>query len=616
MNHPSTLPNEILTTVFKHLSDRQLYQCLFVCQRWLTAAQIILYKEISIDIGFTDDIFETLIFNTLVHSAYTPGRWVKRITVKRLKVPDNMFALDPQVDPLHLLMTHCPFVQEFCFDRTNFIFQAEWQYLQTVLEQRKGTWKLRNLSTHFDKQDYDAYYACALIMQESLNRFYLKKKQLDYATHFLPFSHLTTVSISSRVIPDIIHSDQIIPHVPSLTCLDVEFYIPKTHQIQKQHQQQQQSMQPTSHPYPNLKELVLKNFPISKDQELVFIMQKFIHLDTLKIKVAKGKPWPIARITPSVFQDFFHFISKIRVHSVSFRDIDVVRALEYYFSSTEKDGVFHLCFTNVLDEGDKATSLFISSEEPVKLVYNMVGNSSKDRMNKAQRTLSTYHHHIHHLQLSLLGKEKLARNIDSFLPSVFESCRNLTQLTLTGNLTSHDTMNNRQSRKPTITDLTLNKCRIDLLHIPDFIRQFPTYLNSFQLVNCTFENNESTEYATNYRLDLFDTHFNSIRISFQETGMPGVPNKRNNDFGDPLRPIERNDVFIIINLIEKEITKHYCCDTSLGDLKSVTEETYFEYLDHAKELDQYQLNIFCLNVKSLSSFTLVTPKKYLLCDIS
>lgn len=614
MNDPSTLPNEILTTVFKHLSDRQLYQCLFVCQRWLTAAQIILYKEISIDIGFTDNIFETLIFNTLVHSAYTPGRWVKKITVKRLKVPDTLFALDRQVDPLHLLMTHCPHVQEFCFDRTHFIFQAEWHYLQTVLEQRKGTWKLSNLSTHFDKQDYDAYYACALIMRESLRRFYLKKAQRDYATHFLPFAHLTTVSVSARVIPDIIHSDQIMQHLPNLTSLDVEFYIPKTHQIQKHHQVQ--SMQYTTDAYPNLKELVLKNFPISKDQELIFIMQKFVRLDTLKIKVGKGKPWPITSITPSVFQDFFQFISKIRVHAVSFRDIDVIRALEYYFSTrTEKQEAFHLCFTNVLDEGDKATSLFISSEAPVKLVYNLVGPSSKERMLKAQRTLATYHHHIQHVQLSLLGKEKLARNIDDFLPLLFESCRHLTHLSLTGHLTAA-VQEKRALRKPKISDLTLNKCGIDLLYLPEFMRRFPTHLNTFQMVNCTFESTECTDYATNYRLDLSETHFKTIRISFQETGMPGVPMQRKDEFGDPLMPVERNDVFIILNLIEKERTQHYCCDTSVGDLMSVTEATYFEYLEHAKELDQYQLNIFCLNVKSLGSFTLVTPKKYLVCDIS
>lgn len=607
----SNIPNELLTSIFKYLPNQDLYQCLFVCKLWLTSVQMELYKQITINIGFTDDIFETLIFNTLINSVYMPGQWVRKITVTRLKVPENMFDLDPLQDPLHLMITHCPLVEDFCFSRTNYIFQAEWQYLRSVLEQRKSDWRLINLATYFDREDYEHYYHCALIMKNSLRQFYLKRKQLNYSTHFKELSQLTKLTISKRVIDKIVDLDSIVCHLPHLAHIDAEFYIPKT---SEPNNCQQRNVQYGQQCFPNIKELELKKFPLSKDLDLLFIMQKFTNLDIIKIAVGKGKPWPISRITPEVLQDFFRFVCKSRIFQVVFTDIDIIRALHSYFLSMDQnDGNFHVSFTNILDKGENTTSFHVSSEDCVKVVYNLVGNSSKGRMAKAQQVLAGIRAYVHHLHLSLLGQHDIAKKIEEFLPLVFESCNQLKKLTVCGGQLSGAT-HKKIKKRFDVTELTFNKVCIDLVKLPTIMSLFP-YLSLFQLDNCQYLGDESTDSVTAIQLNMFETRFDIIKISFRDIGMPGVPRNKTDELGIPVVSIKKNKVFITVNLSNAQMTKFYCVDISGGDMRSVTRSAYYEHLNEAQETERYRLNTFFFNVKSLQTLRLVTPTKYFSCEI-
>ncbi|GAA5797130.1 hypothetical protein HPULCUR_002509 [Helicostylum pulchrum] len=540
-----------------------------------------------------------------------PGRWVREITVTNLKVPENMFDLDPLQDPLHLMITHCPLVEDFCFAHTNYIFQAEWHYIRLVLEQRRRDWRLINLATYFDRQDYDHYYDCALIMKDSLRHFYLKQKQPDYSTHFKEFSQLTKLIISKRVIDTIVDLDSIVCHLPLLAHIDAEFFIPKT---SEPNTRKTRALQYSPQTFSNIKELHLKHFPLSKDLDLLFIMQKFINLDTIKIAVGKGRPWPISRITPGVFQDFFRFLCKSRIFQVVFTDIDITRALHSYFLSMDQnDGNFHVSFTNILDKGEKATSFHVSSEECVKVVYNLVSNSSKDRMVKAQQMLTGIRNYVQHLHISLLGKHGIAKKIEEFLPLAFESCNELTKLTVCGGQLS-GAITKKLKKRFDITELTFNKVCIDLVKLPAIMSLFP-YLRLFQLNNCQFLGGESTDSVTAIQLNLFETRFDTIKVSFNDIGMPDVPRNKTDELGIPVVSIKKNKVFITVNIADAQMTKFYCVDISGGDMTTVTRDSYYEHLNEAQRTEQYRLNTFFFNVKSLNILRLVTPMKYFSCNV-
>ncbi|KAG2228610.1 hypothetical protein INT48_008073 [Thamnidium elegans] len=489
-----------------------------------------------------------------------------------------MLDLDPLQDPLHLLITYCPLVEDFCFSRTNYIFQAEWQYLRSVLEQRRHDWHLINLATYFDRQDYDQYYNCALIMKNSLKQFYLKQKQLDYGIHFKEFSQLTKLIISRRVIDNVVDLDSIVCHLPLLTYVDTEFYIPKTSQPNNR---VPNNIQYSQQPFTNIKELQSKNFPLSKDLDLLFIMQKFINLDIIKIAVGRGNPWPISRITPNVLQEFFRFICKSRICSVVFTDIDVIRALHLYFLSLDhNDGNFQVSFTNILDKGENTTSFHISSEECVKIVYNLVGNSSNGRIIKAKQMLTGIQNYIRHLRVSLLGKHSIAKKIEEFLPLIFESCKELTKLTVCdGKLTG--AMSNKLKKQSNIKELTFNKACIDLVQLPVIMNLFP-YLDMFQLDNCQFLGDESTHSVTAIQLNMFETRFDTIKVSFKDIGMPGIPKNKTDELGIPVVPIKQNKVFITVNLAEDQMTKYYCGDVSVSNVMIVTRAAYYEHLEEAR----------------------------------
>jgi hypothetical protein len=126
MIFPIDLANELVLNISQNLPYKDLYQCLQVNKNWFKVAQLILYREISIDIGFQDEIYDNLMLNTLVHSKFTPGDRVKKVTITRLKVPDKIFAFDLYHDSLYLIMTYCPSVEEFCFEPSNFILTSEW----------------------------------------------------------------------------------------------------------------------------------------------------------------------------------------------------------------------------------------------------------------------------------------------------------------------------------------------------------------------------------------------------------------------------------------------------------------------------------------------------------
>lgn len=126
-------------------------------------------------------------------------------------------------------MTHCPSVEEFCFEPSNFILTSEWTYLSKVFQQQNSIWKLRNFAAYFASKDYMQYHACARLMRDTLTHYYLKKSLPDnnmYESHFKGFNCLTALSISRKVIENIVHSDKIISCLPKLINVEISFYIP------------------------------------------------------------------------------------------------------------------------------------------------------------------------------------------------------------------------------------------------------------------------------------------------------------------------------------------------------------------------------------------------------
>lgn len=103
-------------------------------------------------------------------------------------------------------------------------------------------------------------------------------------------------------------------------------------------------------------------------------MEKCPNLKDLRIKVARGKPWPITKLSPETMRGFFTYLIKIPSHFVGFRDVDVVRVMdEYYKNSTALNadgGVFDLSFTSLLDEGEKAATLEFTNLEQNKKKSN------------------------------------------------------------------------------------------------------------------------------------------------------------------------------------------------------------------------------------------------------
>lgn len=618
MNKVNTLPNEILSAIFEKLPNKEQHKCLFVCKYWFTTMQTILYKEISIDIGFTDNIFDNSMFDTLVNSVFAPGRWVKKITVKRLKVPDNLMRLDRDTDPLHLLITHCPRVDEFCFQRTNFIFESEWIYFQTVLEQRTNGWKLRNIAEHFDKEDYQRYYDCAYIMRDSLTEFHLKKKVDDYVGHFKDFKKLSDLFISRHVINDIVECDKILDTLPSLVGLDVDFHVPKSHEAGRK--KRELASQHNNKIFDRLKKLHLNNFPISRDLDLLFIMNKFTGLAYAKLKVAKSKPWPISKMSLGVIQGFFGFVCNIPVHSVLFRDIDMVAMMDIYYSRTKDfKHAFDLSFTNILDEGENAINLEVTNDdgqkEKIKLAYNLGGSSVKERMEKARKTLVGISHHINEIYVSLMGKHEIAKQINEFMPIVFDSCKDLDKVTFFGGVLSHN-MTRKKIRPDAITQLVFEKSHIDPKAIALLLNSF-LYLKSFELNNCTFMNNQWIENAVIINMDMFHTDFDSIKISLRDIGMPGVTRPANkHEFCAQAVQIVKSYLFIIINFGHDQTTKYYGGDILVGGIEKAKREAYYQYLDECGETNQNQLNVYCLNVKSLQHLYFITPKRNIVLQLS
>lgn len=619
MNKVRALPNELLIAIFEYLPNKDQYTCLFTCKYWSTAIQIILYKDISIDIGFTDNIFDNLMYDTLVHSAFMPGRWVKKITVKRLKVPDNLMRLDPDTDPLHLLITHCPGVEEFCFHRTNFIFGTEWIYLHMVLEQRPHGWKLRNLGEYFDKDDYDNYYACAWIMRNSLRDFYLIRKVSDYINHFKDFQRLSNLYISRHVIKDVIGSDQIIDALPHLVSLEVDFSVPKP-QESAARKNIQFLNQHNNKKYYHVKQLKLKNLPITRDLDLSFIVNKFPGLEEANIKVLKGKPWPIGRLSFDGIQAFFGYVCNIPCYSVGFRDIDIVTTMNIYYSrNTGTKQAFDLVFTNVLDEGENAVSLEVTNndgqQQKLRLVYNLNGRSIKQRMGKAQKTLADISHQINEVSLSLQGKHTVAKRIDEFMPLVFSSCKELKKITFCGG-EFHNDLNRKTGQLNSIKQLVFSKSLIDPKAITHLSNSFP-YLEWFELDNCSFMNNQCVDNAVIINMDMFYTAFGAIKVSLKDIGMPRVTRPADeNEFCAQAVETVKSYLFIVVNFGHDQSTRYFGGDILAGGIAEVKRDAYYRYLDECGVTRQNQLNVYCFNVKSLEQFYFTTPKRHIVLQLT
>jgi hypothetical protein len=152
------------------------------------------------------------------------------------------------------------------------------------------------------------YYACARLMRDTLTRYYLKKSLPGnnmYENHFKGFDRVTTLSISRKVIENIVRSDKIIFCLPKLINVEISFYIPPTNPNQRSRNNTAYKFTSETEIYPNIKSLTLKNTPLSSDNELLYIIDKFVKLIDLNIKFGKGKPWPITKITSEVLKTFF-----------------------------------------------------------------------------------------------------------------------------------------------------------------------------------------------------------------------------------------------------------------------------------------------------------------------
>ncbi|KAG2205279.1 hypothetical protein INT47_009544 [Mucor saturninus] len=522
--------------------------------------------------------------------------------------------LDPATDPLHLLMTHCPGVEEFCFQRTNFIFATEWIYLHMVLEQRPQGWALRNLAECFDKDDYDSYYACAWIMRNSLRHFYLKRKVSDYKHHFKDFQNLAHLYISRHVIQDIVESDPIVNALPNLISLDVDFHVPKPQQSAAR-KNKQLADQSNDNSYARLKKLKLKNMPVTRDLDFSFIIDKFTGLEILDIKVLKSKPWPISKMSFDGIQLFFSYVCKISSYSVYFRDIDIVTMMNIYYSRIDdKKQAFDLTFTNILDEGENAVSLEVTNDdgrqEKLQLVYNLNGKTVRQRMDKAQKTLAGISQHIDEMNVSLMGKHSVAKRIDDFIPVVLGSCKELKKVTFHGGELHHK-LYKKLIQVDGMRHLGFRKSCLDTHAITFLSNSFP-YIECFEMDNCTFVNNQCLDNTVIIDLNMIHTVFGCIKISLKEIGMPRVTRPADkHEFCAQAVEIVKSYLFIIINFFgQEQTTKYYGGDILKGDLVTVDRDAYYRYLDECSQTQHYQLNVYCLNVKSIERLYFTTPKRH------
>jgi hypothetical protein len=158
-NLANNILEKILKLVPKQIGDRSqfLYDCSLVNRQWFSSAQIKLYEEIQVNLLYPNKKLP----DTLAHSVYRPGVWVKRINVikvykyeptssmmgKRSSKLIALFKAYNKQDPLELLMTHCPNVQKL---QTNQAGAIDWQYISKVLK-KKGTWKLESLPAYHDE---------------------------------------------------------------------------------------------------------------------------------------------------------------------------------------------------------------------------------------------------------------------------------------------------------------------------------------------------------------------------------------------------------------------------------------------------------------------------------
>ncbi|GAA5807715.1 hypothetical protein MFLAVUS_001089 [Mucor flavus] len=246
-------------------------------------------------------------------------------------------------------------------------------------------------------------------------------------------------------------------------------------------------------------------------------------------------------------------------------------------------------------------------------LYNLEGKSSKDRMAKAQQVLEGVRTYIHHLHLSLLGQRNIAKKVEEFLPLVFESFNELTKLTVRGGQLS-GALRKKIKKRIGVTELTFNKVCIDPVYLPATMRLFP-YLRLFQLDNCQFLGDESTDSVSTIQLNMSETPFDTTEVSFKDIGMPGVSRNKTGEFGIPVVSITKNDVWITVNFHRAKMTKYYYADISGGDMRTATIAEYKEYSNKAQITERYRLNTFIFNVKALQTLRFVTPTKYFSCEI-
>lgn len=559
---------------------------------------MIIYKDISIDIGFTDEIYSNRMLDIIVNSPFSPGIWVRKITVARIKVPDNVFSMDPKNDPLHLLITHCPLVEEFCFERINYVFEMEWIYLRKVLEQHAG-WKLRNVARNYNAKDYLQYYTCALTMANSLRHFYLKSKigNDKYNDHFQEFTKLDSITISRKVAADIIQCEPILSSIPTLSEINATFYIPPTNQS-RSYEPKLMLADVGKQQYPNIRSMQLKDLPLSSDAELTFLISKFTRLDYLQIRFGKGKPWPINKISMPVLREFFTFIDKIPQHTVTFKDIDIMTILVEYYSHQSKGQkrTLELCITNFLDKGGKSTSLEITNmdreEEIAVLGYNIVGNEVNERIAKIKTALYKIGHFLREAHITLTGNEPNTKDANTFLSILFEYCHALEKVVLSGGELTSKALSKPPKVAP-IHHIVFRKTLIDTYALTRLSFYLP-YLEIFKLDNCAFSNFNDTKGSI--RIVMEETRFGEFILSYNNTAVPGA-------ITDYV-----NLVFITIHFGKK--SRYYRSDPNNGEVMHVSKNLYFgDLLKFQRLKNQYTTTSFLISVKSMHCLNFITSQK-------
>lgn len=117
-------------------------QWAMVNKQWYEWYQFIKYKNITISLDLSDKLL-----NNIIHSKFSPGKWVKIITFNELSRNRAISHPPLNTDLLYLLMVCCPNVKHVILPEfMDYSYcENEWTYFFTTLV-NNNIWKLHSLS--------------------------------------------------------------------------------------------------------------------------------------------------------------------------------------------------------------------------------------------------------------------------------------------------------------------------------------------------------------------------------------------------------------------------------------------------------------------------------------